>query len=146
MIQVLILDNQALHRDALGSLLAHIDDIAVVGSALEFTTRSDAANALETDVIVIDQAAMNDAVRFIDEVHKSLPGLRTLVLADTAEASVALNLFDAGIDGYITKQDDRPTLLAAIRRVAGGRRYVCPAVGWRIAVNLLQAGPENGVH
>jgi DNA-binding NarL/FixJ family response regulator len=146
MIQVLILDAQSLHREALGSLLAHVDDISVVSDSREFAARSRPCGQIEVDVIVIDQAALSGAVGIIDAVRKQLPGLRTLVLGDTAEASVALALFDAGVDGYLTKQDDKGTLLAAIRQVAGGGRYVCPAVGWRIAVNLLQADPPTGVH
>jgi DNA-binding NarL/FixJ family response regulator len=146
MIQVLILDAQSLHREALGSLLAHVDDISVVTDSREFAARSGARGKAETDVMVIDQAAMSGATDIIDAVRKKLPGLRTLVLGDTAEASVALALFDAGVDGYLTKQDDKGTLVAAIRQVAGGGRYVSPAVGWRIAVNLLQAGPPTDVH
>jgi two-component system uhpT operon response regulator UhpA len=146
MIQVLILDRHRLSRDALGSLLGACDDISVVESAQELTLRTNASGQTEVDILLIDQDAMEEAVDLIGKLKSGNVGIRTLVLADTAEGSVALSLLGAGVDGYLTKNDDRHTLLTAIRCLASGNRYVCPGVGWQIARDLLKAYPTAAVH
>jgi DNA-binding NarL/FixJ family response regulator len=142
-IRILILDRQRLSRDALGSLLGDCSDIAVVASAESVQAGAIAAGLQEIDVVVMDLAGMDDTIEAIDELKQIRPAVRALVLGTTAEASAALEALGAGVDGYLTKDDDKETLIAAIRCLATGDRYVCPGVGWRIAMNLLQAYPAQ---
>jgi two-component system uhpT operon response regulator UhpA len=50
-------------------------------------------------------------------------------------SSVAIHALRAGANGYITKDSDPELLLAAIRKVAGGARYIDPVLAENIAYN-----------
>ncbi len=145
MIQVLILDRHQLTREALGSLLATCPDISVVDSVQDLTSRTNASGQTEIDILLIDQDSMAEAMDLIGKLKSTDLGIRTLVLADTVAGPVALGVLGAGVNGYLTKNDDKATLLRAIRCLASGTRYVCPGVGWQIARDLLEAYPTVAV-
>jgi len=146
MTQVLLVGPLQMSRDALCSVLANSGDISVRASAPDYETSVDAVCRHEIDVVVIDIAGMVDPMAIISDLQQIRPGLHTLVLASTAEVGGALMALGAGVQGYVTKQDDSSTLLTAIRSVASGTRYVSPAVGWHVAMKLLQAFPPVVAH
>jgi DNA-binding NarL/FixJ family response regulator len=146
MIQVLILDRQALARDALGSLLSDARDLCVTDDTQDAGQIAETADPHAVDVVVVDQSTLAEASGAIAQLKRSRPALRTLVLANSADPEVAMAILRTGIDGYVTKNDDRLTLLTAIRRLASGGRYVCPVVGWRIAMSVLHVDAETVIH
>ena len=146
MTQVLIVDSQQLSRDALCRLLEGGGEIAVLGSAGGYEASVAAVCHHEIDIVVIDLAGTDDVMATLADLKQIRPAMRTLVLAQTAEAALALRVLEKGIDGYVTMADDAETLLAAVRSLSAGERYVCPDVGWQIAMNLLQAYPGTVLH
>jgi DNA-binding NarL/FixJ family response regulator len=146
MTQVLIVDNQQLSRDALSRLLDVGGEIAVLSSAGGYEASVAAVCHHEIDIVVVDLAGTEDVMATLADLKQIRPAMRTLVLAQTAEATLALRVLEKGIDGYVTMDDGAETLLAAVRSLCAGERYVCPNVGWQIAMNLLQAYPGTVLH
>jgi len=65
-----------------------------------------------------------DAVELIELVREEHPQVAVLVHSMHAESPVASRMLKAGAAGYITKDSDPEQLLAALRKVAAGGRYI----------------------
>jgi two-component system invasion response regulator UvrY len=146
MTQVLIIDSQQLSRDALRRLLDEGSGFAVLASAEGYESSVAAVCQHEIDVVVVNRSGDEDVMETLNDLKQIRPGMRTLVLGSSAESAAALKLLEAGVDGYVTRDDSAETLFAAIRSVTAGERYVGPALGWNIAMNLLQAYPGMVLH
>ena len=146
MTQILIVDPQALSREALCRVVDGSGDINVLASTPDYESTVAAICRHEIDVVVLDMAGIADPIAVITDLKQIRPSMRALVMAGSGEFDGAIQALGAGADGYITKDDDSDTLLAAIRSLASGARYVCPVVGWHLAMNLLQAFPGAVLH
>jgi two-component system invasion response regulator UvrY len=146
MTHVLIIDTQEITRDSLRELLHDSSDITVLASTAGYEASVAAVCEHEIDIVVIDLAEINAVMATLADLKQIRPGMRTLVLSDSVEAMFALAILQAGVDGYVNKDDSAETLRDAIRSVATGERYVCPDVGWQIAMNLLKAYPGTVLH
>ena len=71
-----------------------------------------------------------------------LPGLPVLVLSAYGEDYYAVRAFKEGADGYLGKESPAEVLLAAVRKVASGGRYLTPALAERIALGIGK--PDGG--
>jgi DNA-binding NarL/FixJ family response regulator len=60
------------------------------------------------------------------------------------EEQVAVRAFKAGAAGYLTKESAPEELIQALRKVAGGGRYVSPAFAERLALRV--ANHEQLLH
>jgi DNA-binding NarL/FixJ family response regulator len=74
-----------------------------------------------------------DVLRRIGESH---PKVRVLVMSGLPESQYAGNVIRAGAYGYISKDGSGADILAAVRRVLGGRRHVSAALAEAMADDL----------
>ena len=132
MIRAFIADDHAIVRDGLRAALAATDDIEVVGDAGSGAALFAAAEAggASWDVVLLDltlpDASGLSVLRRLLELH---PRLHVLVLTMHPEDQYAVRVLQAGAAGFINKGRSVETLIAAIRTVAAGRRYVTPELG-----------------
>jgi DNA-binding NarL/FixJ family response regulator len=146
---LLIIDPHQLSRDALCHIVGAGDDIDILANTADYETSVSALCQHEIDIVIIvvaDTAGIGEPTAAVADFKQIRPGIRILVVAGSSELVDALQLLGAGADGYITRQDDSTTLVSAIHSIAGGARYVCPAVGWHLAVDLLKASADTVLH
>ena len=146
MTQILLVDPQQLSREALCRVLDSDGNITVLACTTDYEASVVEICRHEIDIVIIDVSVVDEPMAVIADLKQIRPAIRTLALAGTGEVAGALQALGAGVEGYITKLDDSDTLLAAIRSIAAGTRYICPAVGWQLAMNLLQAYPGTVLH
>jgi two-component system, NarL family, invasion response regulator UvrY len=81
------------------------------------------------DLVLLD-ISMPDfsGLEVLKKLKRSIPDLPVLVLSMFAERQYAVSAFNAGACGYMTKEEAAQKLIGAIRKVAGGGRYVTPAL------------------
>lgn len=144
MIRLMIADDHAIVRDGLRMLFARTDDIEI---AVEATNGNQVLELLQqhsVDIAVLDiampQANGTDLVLKVVERH---PGLPILILSMYNEPQIALDFIAAGVSGYITKDSDPATILAAVRAIAAGKRYLPPEIAEKLA--FFQAAPNHSV-
>lgn len=70
------------------------------------------------------------------ELHAQQPQLKILVLSMSPEEEFAVRALKAGAAGYLGKQAVARELVAAVRKVLGGGRYITPVVAERLAAGL----------
>jgi CheY-like chemotaxis protein/DNA-binding XRE family transcriptional regulator len=134
MIRVLITDDHAIMRAGLKRLFALVDDIGVVGEAASGEEAIARLADGDTDLLLLDLSMPGlcgkDLIAVIRNLH---PGLPILVLSMHIEAGHAQNALDAGASGYVTKDQSPEILLAAVRRVACGERFIDPKLADQVS-------------
>lgn len=130
LIRLLIADDHAVMREGLRQLFAITPDIEV---AAEATAGDQILARLEPggiSLLLIDMSMPGVCgEELIASIRARHPKLPILVLSMHNEAQIARGALQAGADGYITKDQDPETLLAAIRAVAAGGRFIDPRLG-----------------
>ncbi|MFL5910474.1 MAG: response regulator [Gaiellaceae bacterium] len=140
MIRVVIVDDHALVRSGLRLLLEAEEDITVEdegGNAEEAIrlARLHKPDVMLLDVVMPGQSGL-DAVPAILE---AAPKASVLVLSMQDDPSYVRQAFAAGASGYLLKEAADNELVAALREVAGGGRYVHPTLGARLAATEADA-------
>jgi DNA-binding NarL/FixJ family response regulator len=130
MIRVLIVDDHGVIRSGLRSRLAAEKDIETVGEAESVEQAVIKARALQPDLVLLDllmpRTSGYEAITLLIQVS---PQSKILVCSALSGASSVRQALSAGAQGYLSKRVSGTDLLTAIRRVAGGERYVDPTLG-----------------
>jgi DNA-binding NarL/FixJ family response regulator len=133
MIRVLLVDDHALLRAGLRSVLERENGIAVVGEADTAERAAVMARKLQPDVIVLDLLLpRKSGYEAIPELLDVAPQARILVVSSQAAPSSVRRALSAGAAGYLPKRSSDRELVTAIRLVAEGAGYVEPDLGARL--------------
>ena len=142
-IRVLLVDDHAILRAGLRSLLNTYDDIEVVGEASNGMEAIQMMRELEPDVIVMDvmMPEMNGliATRYILEEN---PDARILMLTQYGNKEYVLPLLEAGAAGYVLKQAADTDFVKGIHAVYEGNSYLYPPIA-KLVLDALMAGEDT---
>jgi len=131
---VLIVDDHAVVRTGLRLLLDAEDDIEVVGEAGTARDAVFEARASKPDVVLMDVVMPGGSgIDITPQVLHEEPEAKVLILSMQDDPSYVRQAFAAGAIGYLLKEAADAELVQAIHEVAGGRRYVHPLLGARLA-------------
>ena len=124
-IKVLIVDDHAVLRMGLASLLGAQPDITVVGDAAGGEAAIAKAVKLSPDAIVMDLAMPGmDGAETTRELLRKRPGSKVLVLTTFGTSDGIARALEAGAIGAIMKSAPFDEIVAAIRETAEGVRHV----------------------
>lgn len=133
MIRVLVVDDHAVVRSGLRLLLDAEPDIEAVGEAPNAERALYEAIELKPDVVLMDlQMPEKGGIEGMPALLQALPTTKVLVLSMQDEPRYVRAAFDAGASGYVLKEAADTDLVAAVRQVADGGRYVHPTLGARM--------------
>ena len=134
-----------------------VDDHAVVRSGLRmllnseegFETVAEAGNARDAifevrkykpDVVLLDIGLPDKSgIEVAAEVLEEAPDAKVLILSMEDDPRYVREAFAAGASGYVLKEAADTEVVDALRQVAGGNRYVHPALGAQMAVAEAEA-------
>jgi two-component system invasion response regulator UvrY len=144
MIQILIIDDQALVRTGLRYILDHSNEITKVKESTSDELELDRCKKFRPDVILLSVNLPGltgfEITRKLKRMH---PGAGIIVLAVHAKLPYPTRLLDAGASGYLTRDCDAEELLQAIKVVAGGQRYIGSEAAKQLALDLLSGRKES---
>ena len=140
-IRVLIVDDHAVVRAGIRLLLDAEDDIETVGEAGDAREAVFEVRSSKPDVVLMDVGlgSGKSGIEATPEMLRELPDTKVLVLSMQDDPRYVREAFAAGASGYVLKEAADNELVTAVREVAGGGRYVDPALGARIAVADAEA-------
>lgn len=142
-IRVLVVDDHAIVREGICSLLARRKDIQVIGEAADGKRALDAVVQLNPDVVLMDiQMPVLDGLEATREIHKRFPSTRILVLTQHENKEYVVPLLRAGAVGYITKSARATELIGAIRAVHEEGAYLPPRITHTV-VSAISESPES---
>ena len=124
-------------RHGLKQILALDPGVVVVGEAKNGNEALELARKLEWDVAILDYSMPGrSGLDLIKDIKREHPKRPILILSMHPEELHATRVLKAGGAGYINKQSVSEELMAAIRKVVGGGKYVSPALAERLALEL----------
>lgn len=135
MIRVLLADDQAMVRGALGVLLGLEPDIEVVAEVARGDEVVEGARAHSIDVCVMDvQMPGMDGIEATAALRNALPGVRVLIVTTFNRPGYLRRAMDAGARGFLVKDTPAEELAEAVRKVHQGLHVIDPALA---AASLL---------
>ncbi|MBI5910513.1 MAG: response regulator transcription factor [Betaproteobacteria bacterium] len=146
MIRVLIADDHAILRRGLAQIISEAGDMHVCAEAETGAQTIKLARQHPLDVVLLDITMPDrNGLDTLKQLKKEKPKLAVLMLSMHPEETYALRAIKAGASGYLNKQSAPALLVTAIRRVAGGRRYISPAVAEALAGTIAN-GSDHPAH
>ena len=146
-IRVIIGDDHRIVREGLKQILADAPDVTVVGEAQSGDEVIAQVRALggrdALDLVLLDIAMPGaDGMDVLQRLRKEHPHLPVLMLSTYPEKQYAVRCLRLGACGYLNKSADPDDMLLAVRKCAGGGRYLTPATAEALAA-AVGAGPER---
>lgn len=122
---ILIADDHAMVRAGLRRIVESEPGLWVCGQADDGASTLARLHDTPCDILLLDLTMpAPNGTELIGLIRASWPTLPVLVVTMHNNPKVAQAALQAGANGYITKDSEPETLLAAVRRVAAGGRYV----------------------
>ncbi len=139
-IRVLIVDDHAIVRQGLKSILSDTEDLVVTGEADCSSRALQKIREDEFEIVLLDvNMPDRNGIDTLKLIKKEFPRLPVLMLSMHAEDQYAIRALRAGAAGYLTKQSAPELLVSAIRQVAAGKKYVSAT----LAEQLVEAITED---
>ncbi len=134
MIKLLIADDHAVVRKGIKQILAETPDIVVAdeaGNGEEIWAKI-AKNSY--DMLLLDISMPGkDGLEILKELKRQRPSLAVLMLSMFPEEQYAVRALKSGASGYLTKDSAPDELIAAIRKVNSGGKYVSAFLAEKLA-------------
>jgi len=144
MIRVLVVDDHAILRDGIRSLLEGQEDIIVVGEAGDGEEAIKQARALLPDIVLMDISMPKinglEATRIIKE---SSPQVKVLILTQHDNREFITPALQSGASGYVLKRSGRRELLNAVRQVFEQGAFLTSNVAKEVLQEYTQGSQVN---
>lgn len=146
-IRILIVDDQALFREGLRTLLSVQSDFEVVGEAASGEEALLLAARLQPTVVLMDLRMPGlDGVAATRRLHATRPNCRVIVLTTFDDDEYVFEALRAGALGYLLKDAPSEKLVEAIRAAARGESFLQPSVAAKVVAEfarLAEAAPAH---
>ncbi|MEH6492707.1 MULTISPECIES: UvrY/SirA/GacA family response regulator transcription factor [Halopseudomonas] len=144
MIKVLVVDDHDLVRMGISRMLGDVPGLTVVGEADSGETAVTQARALRPDVVLMDVRMPGigglEATRKLVQHDKHI---KVIAVTVCNEEPFPSRLMQAGAAGYVTKGAALEEMVAAIRQVHSGQRYISPNIAQLLVLKHLNPGGES---
>lgn len=146
MIKVILCDDHAMVRRGIRDTISEATDIQVVGEAGSYPELRDVMRKSECDVLVLDlNMPGRGGLEVLATLKEEGSTVKTLVVSMYPEDQYAIRCLRAGARGYLNKAGEPAELVAAIRTVMQGRKYVTADVA-QMLVDTLNAPESEELH
>jgi two-component system, NarL family, response regulator LiaR len=134
-IAIALVDDHRVVSRSLKSYLESFPDMTVVGVAASGEELLEHLDAWNPDIVLQD-LLMPGGLNGIETTRRILsraPAARVIALTASVDEARMMGALRAGATGYVRKDAEPETLLAAVRSVARGKTYIDPSVGRLLA-------------
>jgi DNA-binding NarL/FixJ family response regulator len=129
MIRILLVDDQAIIRQGLRSMLESNPDMEVIGEAENGQRAIEQIPALQPDVVLMDiRMPIMDGVAATQAIAQHYPQTRVLVLTTFDDDEYVAQSMRVGAKGYLLKDTEPEELALAIRSVHKGHTQLGPGL------------------
>lgn len=141
-IRLMVVDDHVIMREGLKQIFSLDECLVVVAEAGNGTQVMEGLRSEQVDLLLLDMSMPGLCGEdLITRIHLQYPKLPILILTMYSEPQIARRVLKCGALGYITKDNDPETLLAAIHRVARGQRFIDHVLAEQIVFDeYTQAG------
>jgi len=126
-IRVIIADDHPVVREGLQAILGVDRQVNIVGIAINFAEVRNLLRSVATDVLVLDLGGMGGAaLTLVTRIQREYPDVA--IVAFSSSVDLAPELLQAGVCGYVVKEELSGQLLTAIHAARAGQRFLSPVV------------------
>jgi len=123
-IRLVLVDDHAILRQGLRSILERADDLVVVGEAASEAEAEVVVRAARPDVVLLDlklsAGSEFEGLTLCAKLSGDYPQLGLLILTTFLDEDLVVRAVHAGARGYVVKDVDTTELVRAIRAVSAG--------------------------
>jgi DNA-binding NarL/FixJ family response regulator len=142
-IRVLLVDDDALMRAGLASILSSDAAVDVVGEAADGRDAVERVDALRPDVVLMDVRMPEvDGITATRDVVAASPDTRVVILTTFEDDEYIFGALTAGASGFLLKRTTPESLIEAIKAVAAGDSLLSPSVTRRV-IDRMAALPSG---
>jgi len=146
MIKILVADDHAVVREGVKQILSETADMVV---AAEASSAQEVLNKVwenNYDLVLLDISMPGrGGLDVLKQLKDEKPGLPVLILSIYPEEQYAVRALRAGASGYLTKESAPDELIAAIRKISQGGKYVSASLAEKLAFDM-EIGAEKPPH
>lgn len=143
-IRVLLVDDQALFREGLNTLLSVHPDIEVVGEASNGEEALAAAQELKPNVVLMDlRMPVLDGVAATRQLRQRQPESQIIILTTFDDDEDVFEGLRAGAAGYLLKDVSSAKLVEAIKAAAQGESFLQPSVAAKVLAEFTRLTREK---
>jgi DNA-binding NarL/FixJ family response regulator len=145
-IRILIVDDQAVVRHGLRSMLAGEADIEIVGDVSNSEEAFQMALDTKPDIMLLDiRMPGMDGLHLLSKLTDQLPEIKVIVLTNYEEEQFLLEAFRSGAYSYLLKNVGRETLLEAFRATHAGKRMLSNELMDSVLRQYSDLGKKHGM-
>lgn len=138
-IRILLVDDQAMFREGLHTLLATQPDLEVVGEASNGEEALRLCATCQPDVVLMDlRMPVLDGVAATRRLRALHPEARVLVLTTFDDDEDIFEGLRAGAVGYLLKDASSAKLFEAVRAASRGESFLQPSVAARVVAEFAR--------
>jgi DNA-binding NarL/FixJ family response regulator len=138
-IRILLVDDQALFREGLRTLLSVHAELKVVGEASNGQEAIEAAGKLDPDIILMDlRMPVLDGVAATRRLRQAQPRSQVIVLTTFDDDEDVFEALRAGAAGYLLKDVSSEKLVEAIKSTAEGQSFLQPSVAAKVVAEFAR--------
>jgi len=143
-IKLLLVDDQALFREGLHTLLSVHPDLDVVGEADNGQEALALVESLQPDVVLMDlRMPVLDGVAATRALKENRPQCRVIVLTTFDDDEYVFEGLRAGAVGYLLKDVSSDKLVEAIRAAARGETFLQPSVAAKVVAEFTRLAEQK---
>ena len=146
MLRILVADDHTIVREGLKQILGEVPDMIVAGEASDGLKTLQKVQEDHYDLVLLDIAMPGlSGLDVLKHLKSNKPELPVLMLSMYPEEQYAVRTLKAGASGYLTKESASEELIAAIRKVCSGGKYITSSLAEKLAY-CLDSNSERPVH
>ncbi|MEQ9437720.1 MAG: response regulator transcription factor [Cyclobacteriaceae bacterium] len=128
-IRVLVADKQALTLAGIESMLENEEFLQVIGAADDRETLNQRIRNESPDIVVLDYATIeNFSATDCALLHTQYPSLKLFILTANSNREQMLQVLQADVFAFLTKDCSQKEILHAFRAVSEGQKFYCNSV------------------
>jgi DNA-binding NarL/FixJ family response regulator len=138
-ITLFLADDHAVVRDGMAALLEVESDITIVGTAANGREAVRQIQKLHPHVVVMDIAMPElNGIEAAAQIRDICPSTRVIILSMHDSAEHIFQALKAGSQGYLLKESAGREVVAAVRAVHAGRRYLSQRIEETVIDDYVQ--------
>ena len=146
-IRILLVDDQALFREALHTLLSVQTDFEVIGEAANGEEALRLAVYTRPDIVLMDlQMPVLDGVTATSRLRESIPDCRVIILTTFDDDEYVFEGLRAGAVGYLMKDVSSEKLFEAIRSTARGEYFLLPSITAKVVAEFSRISKTSNLN
>lgn len=127
--KILLVDDHSIVRQGVRMILEKETDLEVIGEAADAVEAVAKAGESHPDVVVMDlNLSETNGIEASRRILAANPNTKIIVLSAESSPEIVNRALQAGVSGYVIKEDASEELLRAIHTVISSRFYLCPSI------------------